>query len=82
MNCPKCQHADSKTTDSRDTNAGAMRRRRHRCLGCDYRWSTKELPVELVDAMVDLIATHLAIEEAYATTFGRSKPIITKLFEK
>jgi transcriptional regulator NrdR family protein len=82
MNCPQCSHADSVVIDSRDANGGFTRRRRHKCSNCNHRWSTKELPVELIDQAIEVLSTHLAIEDAYATTFGRSREIVTKLFEK
>lgn len=42
MNCPKCNHAETKVTDTRiGKNSSAIRRRRQ-CLACDYRFSTLE----------------------------------------
>ena len=40
MNCPYCNHADTKVTDSRDTG-GSIRRRRE-CLRCNKRFTTYE----------------------------------------
>jgi len=40
MNCPYCNHADTKVTDSRDTG-GSIRRRRE-CLSCSKRFTTYE----------------------------------------
>jgi transcriptional repressor NrdR len=40
MNCPYCNHADTKVTDSRDTEASIRRRRE--CLRCNKRFTTYE----------------------------------------
>ncbi len=40
MNCPYCNHTDTKVTDSRDTG-GSIRRRRE-CLHCNKRFTTYE----------------------------------------
>ena len=40
MNCPFCDHLDSKVIDSREVNDGIRRRRQ--CLGCDLRFTTYE----------------------------------------
>jgi transcriptional repressor NrdR len=40
MNCPYCNHSDTKVTDSRDTG-GSIRRRRE-CLHCNKRFTTYE----------------------------------------
>lgn len=41
MKCPYCQHDDTKVTDSRDTGAFTIRRRRE-CLNCNRRFTTYE----------------------------------------
>jgi transcriptional repressor NrdR len=41
MNCPYCEHAETKVTDSRDTGAYTIRRRRE-CLSCNKRFTTYE----------------------------------------
>ncbi len=41
MNCPYCNHIESKVTDSRDTGALSIRRRRE-CLKCGKRFTTYE----------------------------------------
>ena len=43
MKCPYCSHLDSKVVDSRDTETGAIRRRRE-CLSCHKRFTTYERP--------------------------------------
>lgn len=40
MQCPACQHEESKVVDSRD--AGDSIRRRRECLGCGHRYTTFE----------------------------------------
>ena len=50
MKCPFCAHLDSKVVDSRDTETGAIRRRRE-CLGCHKRFTTYER-VEAVPLLV------------------------------
>lgn len=40
MNCPYCQHSESKVTDSRDTEVGVRRRRE--CFECGTRFTTYE----------------------------------------
>ncbi len=41
MECPYCQHPETKVTDSRDTGTYAIRRRRE-CLKCNKRFTTYE----------------------------------------
>jgi transcriptional repressor NrdR len=50
MKCPYCSHLDSKVVDSRDTETGAIRRRRE-CLNCHKRFTTYER-VETVPLLV------------------------------
>lgn len=50
MKCPYCNHLDSKVVDSRDTETGAIRRRRE-CLNCRKRFTTYER-VETVPLLV------------------------------
>jgi transcriptional repressor NrdR len=50
MKCPYCNHLDSKVVDSRDTETGAIRRRRE-CLQCRKRFTTYER-VETVPLLV------------------------------
>ncbi|DAC72359.1 MAG TPA: transcriptional regulator NrdR [Thermoplasmata archaeon] len=40
MNCPYCNHIDTKVTDSRDTERSIRRRRE--CLSCNKRFTTYE----------------------------------------
>lgn len=41
MECPYCHHIETKVTDSRDTGAFTIRRRRE-CLDCNKRFTTYE----------------------------------------
>jgi len=41
MNCPYCNHIETKVTDSRDTGSHTIRRRRE-CLKCNRRFTTYE----------------------------------------
>ncbi len=41
MQCPYCRHENTKVTDSRDTGAYSIRRRRE-CLECNRRFTTYE----------------------------------------
>ena len=41
MNCPYCNHLETKVTDSRDTGKYSIRRRRE-CLKCNKRFTTYE----------------------------------------
>lgn len=47
MNCPFCNHTDTKVVDSRETNEGKITRRRRECEKCQTRFSTYE-EVELL----------------------------------
>jgi len=51
MNCPVCNHDDTKVLDSRVAADGLTIRRRRSCLKCKYRFSTYE-QVELLDLTV------------------------------
>lgn len=42
MNCPECNHPDTKVTDSRDLEDGQAIRRRRECLSCGARFTTYE----------------------------------------
>lgn len=42
MRCPYCGANDDKVVDSRDTQQGAVIRRRRECLACEKRWTTYE----------------------------------------
>jgi len=42
MQCPFCQHTDSRVLESRSAEAGRSVRRRRECLRCDRRFTTYE----------------------------------------
>lgn len=42
MQCPYCQHTDSRVLESRATGAGRNIRRRRECLNCKHRFTTYE----------------------------------------
>ena len=42
MNCPYCQHPDTRVTESREAQNGAVIRRRRECMKCDQRFTTYE----------------------------------------
>ena len=47
MRCPFCHDAESKVLDSRESNEGAVIRRRRECLQCKRRFTTYERVEEL-----------------------------------
>jgi transcriptional repressor NrdR len=51
MQCPHCQHTDSRVVESRSTEAGQSIRRRRECLKCKHRFTTYER-LEFVPVMV------------------------------
>ncbi|NJK41831.1 MAG: transcriptional regulator NrdR [Acaryochloridaceae cyanobacterium SU_2_1] len=51
MQCPFCQHTDSRVLESRSAEAGQSVRRRRECLECDRRFTTYER-IEFVPIMV------------------------------
>jgi len=42
MNCPKCQHNDTRVLDSRETDGQKAVRRRRECTKCESRFTTFE----------------------------------------
>jgi transcriptional regulator NrdR family protein len=80
MLCPNCQLDDSRCTDSRGGNGGLTRKRRHSCNRCQFRWSTREVSEGLWKEMLEIIGTHLAIEDAVNTTGGSARPLVGVLF--
>lgn len=47
MRCPFCSVDDTRVLDSRDSNEGAVIRRRRECVGCQRRFTTYERVEEL-----------------------------------
>lgn len=52
MQCPSCQHTDSRVLESRSADGGRSVRRRRECLHCEFRFTTYErvetVPVTVV----------------------------------
>lgn len=52
MQCPICQHPNSRVLESRSTEAGQSIRRRRECLNCQHRFTTYEriefIPITVV----------------------------------
>lgn len=52
MQCPSCQHTDSRVLESRAADGGRSVRRRRECLHCDFRFTTYErvetVPISVV----------------------------------
>ena len=51
MQCPVCEHSETKVVDSRELEDGRAIRRRRECLSCKARFSTYE-QLELLDLKV------------------------------
>ncbi len=51
IKCPFCGHLDTKVLDSRETDNGAVTRRRRECLKCSKRFTTYE-HIEMAGLMV------------------------------
>jgi transcriptional repressor NrdR len=64
MNCPFCEHGETKVVDSRVAGAGAIRRRRE-CLVCQQRFTTFE--------RVEETPLHVVKRDGSRQPFDRSK---------
>lgn len=64
--CPSCGSADAATIDSRYLEDTGWRRRRRECHACRHRWSTVELPAELVGDLRHVFAHLKTIERLTA----------------
>jgi len=53
VNCPFCEHGETKVVDSRVAGRGAIRRRRE-CLVCSQRFTTFERTEEALTVLRDL----------------------------
>src|SRR3990167_6711743 len=51
MNCPECNHIDTRVTDSRELDDGLTVRRRRQCEACSARFTTYER-IELTNLVV------------------------------
>lgn len=52
MACMNCGHTKVMTIDSRPTTLWRMRRKL--CPMCRHRWSTYEIPTDMLDGMIEL----------------------------
>ena len=64
MECPYCQHPETKVTDSRDTGTYAIRRRRE-CLKCNKRFTTYEY--------VEMTPVYIVKKDGRREKFDRNK---------
>ena len=64
MECPYCQHPETKVTDSRDTGTYTIRRRRE-CLKCNKRFTTYEY--------VEMTPVYIVKKDGRREKFDRNK---------
>ena len=64
MECPYCKHLETKVTDSRDTGAFTIRRRRE-CLKCNKRFTTYEY--------IELTPVYIKKKDGRLEKFDRNK---------
>ncbi|MEB3193556.1 MAG: transcriptional regulator NrdR [Cyanobacteriota bacterium] len=65
MQCPSCQHTDSRVLESRAADSGRSVRRRRECLNCDFRFTTYE--------RVETVPITVVKRNGSRETFNRSK---------
>lgn len=65
MQCPSCQHTDSRVLESRSADSGRSVRRRRECLNCDFRFTTYE--------RVETVPISVVKRNGHRETFNRSK---------
>ena len=65
MQCPSCQHTDSRVLESRAADSGRSVRRRRECLNCDFRFTTYE--------RVETVPITVMKRNGCRETFNRSK---------
>lgn len=65
MQCPSCQHTDSRVLESRSTEAGHSIRRRRECLECKYRFTTYE--------RIEFVPVTVIKRDGQRESFDRSK---------
>lgn len=53
MRCPQCTSDETSVLGSRETFSDKVIRRRRKCNTCAHRWSTVELPEEVVAPLID-----------------------------
>jgi len=65
MQCPSCQHTDSRVLESRAADGGMSVRRRRECLNCDVRFTTYE--------RVETVPITVVKRNGSRETFNRAK---------
>jgi transcriptional repressor NrdR len=65
MQCPSCQHTDSRVLESRAADGGRSVRRRRECLNCEFRFTTYE--------RVETVPITVVKRTCNRETFNRSK---------
>ena len=65
MQCPSCQHTDSRVLESRAADSGRSVRRRRECLNCDFRFTTYE--------RLETVPITVVKRNGTRETFNRSK---------
>ena len=65
LQCPSCQHSDSRVLESRAADAGRSVRRRRECLNCEFRFTTYE--------RVETMPISVVKRSGHRETFSRSK---------
>ncbi|TGG82657.1 MAG: transcriptional regulator NrdR [Aphanocapsa feldmannii 277cV] len=76
MQCPNCQHTESRVLESRPAEMGSSVRRRRECLNCQTRFTTYE--------RIELIPITVLKRDGAKEAFSRSKLLhgITRACEK
>jgi transcriptional repressor NrdR len=65
MQCPSCQHTDSRVLESRAADGGRSVRRRRECLNCEFRFTTYE--------RVETVPITVVKRNGSRETFNRAK---------
>ncbi len=65
MQCPYCQHSDSRVLESRSTEGGESIRRRRECLLCKHRFTTYE--------RIEFVTITVIKKDGKRESFDRSK---------
>ncbi len=65
MQCPSCQHTDSRVLESRAADSGRSVRRRRECLNCEFRFTTYE--------RVETVPITVVKRNGTRETFNRAK---------
>lgn len=65
MQCPSCQHTDSRVLESRSADSGRSVRRRRECLNCTFRFTTYE--------RVETVPVTVVKRNGARETFNRAK---------